>query len=139
MKIRNLLGVLCVAFISAGCGGGKVEDAGGFTVQPAGITFNANCPGGFLNEEVSVHTINGGLEPFRLRPTSPSLEVGLVNADGDFVPIKPNGGDLTLKGRDPEFAIRARGLGCGTDVGVLVLDDRSAIVNVSVKVESIDK
>lgn len=121
----------------AACGGGGDEagDVKAMIVDPAKITWStSSCPGG-VADAVSVHTINGGRSPFRVRSTVQGLEVGLSNANNDFVAASKNAdGDLVLEGRDPKFAIRTT-LPCNSDVSVTVLDNFSTLVSVSVKVE----
>jgi hypothetical protein len=41
-----------------------------------------------------------------------------------------------VDGQDPSFAVRTIVLGCGSDVGVIVLDSRSIAVSVSIKVDA---
>lgn len=124
----------------AACGGGGDEagDVETMNVLPPGVTHLADsCPAG-VADRVSVHTINGGLAPFRIRSTVAGLEVGLTNANNEFVAATKNAeGDLVLEGRDPKFSIRAN-LACGNDVSVTVLDNYSNAVSVSIKVEASD-
>lgn len=121
----------------AACGGGGDEagDVETMTILPAAFTWKAfSCPGG-VADAVSVHTINGGRSPFRIRTTVEGLEVGLTNANNEFVAASKNAeGDLVLEGRDPKFSIRANLL-CESDVSVTVLDNYSNSASVSIKVE----
>lgn len=127
---------MLVAGLSA-CGGGGDEagDVDTMTVLPSSFTWaTSSCPAGVAGE-VSVHTINGGLAPFRIRSTVAGLEVGLTNANNEFVAATKNAdGDLVLEGRDPKFSIRTT-LPCNSDVSVTVLDNYSTPFSVSIKVE----
>lgn len=83
----------------------------------------------------SIHTINGGQPPFRVRATVAGLTVGLASAANAWV-APPAGmlnaeGDLVLTGKDPKFAIRAS-LGCPSEVSVIVLDYHSKRVAVTI-------
>lgn len=122
----------------AACGGGGDEagDVDSMSVLPDSFTWKtSSCPGG-VADAVSVHTINGGLAPFRIRSTVSGLEVGLTNANNEFVAASKNAeGDLVLEGRDPKFSIRAN-LPCESDVSVTVLDNYSNSTSVSIKVEA---
>ena len=128
---------MLLGLVLSGCGGGGGDagDVTTFTVNPSSITYGANpCSMAVVSGEVSVHTIIGGEQPFRVRSTISGLEVGLINATNQFVPT-PMNQFLVLTGQDPAFAIRTTGLGCPSDVSVLVLDSFSRNVSVSIKVE----
>ena len=139
MNHIKYLSILTVSLVAVGCGGGDAKDATNFSVQPSGFSHLTTCPGS-VTDSVSVHTVNGGRAPFRLRSVTPGLEVGFASpTDNRFVEASASNrnadGDLILDGRDPKFAIRAT-LGCNSDVSVIVLDDTSAVVSVSIKVEA---
>lgn len=129
--------VMLVAGLAA-CGGGGDEagDVDSMTILPSGFTWKSDtCPAG-VTDAVTVHTINGGRSPFRIRSTVQGLEVGLTNANNEFVAASKNAeGDLVLDGRDPKFSIRAN-LPCESDVSVTVLDNYSNSASVSIKVEA---
>lgn len=130
------LGLPLVAALTAcGGGGGAAGDVATFAVLPSSSTYTVTtCAGGGVAGAVSVHTINGGAAPFRVRGTA-ELVVGLASASNDFVPALLNAdGDLVLNGRDPKFAVRAT-LACPSDVSVYVFDNFSRSAAVSIKVE----
>lgn len=140
MKIAKCLSASSLVFLLSACGGGSPEaDVASFSIIPSDFTHFTTCPvggGGGVVDAVSIHTINGGLQPFRLRVTVSGLEVGLTNANNEFVPTTRNSeGDVILFGRDPKFAVRAN-LGCGSSVSVDVLDNTSTPASVTIKVEN---
>lgn len=139
MQLRLIqwsLGAL-LASVLAACGGGGDEagDVTGFSVLEPSMTWTAaSCPAGVV-DAVSIHTINGGQPPFRVRASVDGLEVGLTNASNEFVPAPLNAeGDLVLTGKDPKFAIRTT-LPCPSDVTVRIFDYHSRTTAVSIKVE----
>jgi hypothetical protein len=107
----------------------------GFNVSPSEFTWTTTCPGGGVSNAVSIHSIIGGRQPFRIRSTVAGLEVGFANASNGFV-VAPRdaNGDMVLTGQDPKFAIRTS-LPCDSDVSVIVLDQFSNNVSVSIAVE----
>lgn len=129
---------MLVAGLSA-CGGGgdQAGDVADFAILPSSMTYT-DCVGG-VDAQVSIHTINGGLEPFRVRVTVQGLELGLTNANNEFVEPPASAfnseGDLVLTGRDPKFAVRAT-LACSSSVDVVVLDNYSESATVSIKTEA---
>jgi hypothetical protein len=140
-RIQKVLATLSLLALLGACGGGD-EDIGNavpLNVQPSEFTFLEACPGGAAVGRVSTHIINGGFGPFRIKPTGLGLEVGFVSG-GSFVPATPSQvndeGFLEVDGQDPSFAVRTIVLGCGSDVGVIVLDSRSTAVSVSIKVDA---
>jgi hypothetical protein len=128
---------LSAVLAACGGGGGDAGDIGSFSVLPSSFTWVApSCPAGVI-DAVSIHTINGGKSPFRVRSQTTGIEVGLVSPTNNFVQPDPsnfNGGDLVLTGKDPQFAVRST-LSCADKPNVLVLDDFSQVVEVSVTVE----
>ena len=138
-RIKTLFSLpLLFALTACGGGGDVAGDVATFSAIPSGFTWTTACPdggGGGVVGAVSIHTINGGQPPFRLRSTVAGLEVGLVSPDNQFVAgVLNSEGDLVLDGKDPKFAVRAS-LGCDSDVSVTVLDYHSNPIQVSIKVE----
>ena len=134
MKFTNVLGVVLVSLVVAGCGGGDAQDATGFIVNPTEVAYKC-VPG---RSGLSIHTISGGREPFRVRTTTTStnLLIGLADSNNEFVPATLNPeGDLILKGRDPKFAVLTDLSSCGSKVSIQVIDDTSAFVFVEIEVE----
>lgn len=112
-------------------------DVTGFTVFPSSFAWTATvCPDG-VGDAVSIHTINGGQPPFRVRTQSPDIQVGLVAANNEFqepsVGLINAQGDLVLTGKDPKFAVRST-LACASSLSVLVLDYHSKTVSVGISV-----
>lgn len=89
-----------------------------------------------MQNAVSVHTINGGKAPFRVRSQS-GMDVGLVGVNNEFLDPSLSminaEGDLVLTGKDPKFAVRST-LECGSDLSIIVLDHFSKTALVSIKV-----
>jgi len=137
-RIKTLFSLpLLLALTACGGGGDVAGDVATFSAIPSSFTWGAVCPGGGVAGAVSIHTINGGQPPFRLRSAVDGLEVGLASADNQFVAgVLNSDGDLVLEGKDPKFAVRAT-LGCDSDVSVTVLDYHSNPVQVSIKVEGL--
>jgi hypothetical protein len=140
MKSIQYITALCAATLLSACGGGSPDkDSATFSVQPSEFTYKpttAQCTQGSVGGD-SIHTINGGQQPFRVRVSipNPGLEVGLASSTNQFVAAVKNAqGDLIVNGRDPKFAVRAA-LTCGSSVSVLVLDDTSALVSVKITTE----
>jgi hypothetical protein len=138
MNPLKYLGGLAVVLLLAACGGGSPDaDSATFSVQPNAFAWKdteQECLSGPIGG-VSIHTINGGRQPFRVRVSVSGIEVGLASATDQFVAGAKNAeGDLIVNGRDPRFAVRTT-LPCGSDVSVLVLDDTSALISVSIKTE----
>lgn len=117
--------------------GGAPGDVATFAVLPSSFTWTTgtatSCTG--VAGAVSVHTINGGAAPFRVRATVIGLEIGLADDNNQFVRVDLTGGDLVLTGRDPKFAVRTS-LPCPSDVTVNVFDNFSRPASVSIKVEA---
>ena len=129
-------GPLLLALTACGGGGDNAGDVSTFSVVPAGFTWTraATCPDMTPGGGDSIHTINGGQAPFRVRSAN-GLTVGLASAANAWV-APPAGmlnaeGDLVLTGKDPKFAIRAS-LGCPSEVSVIVLDYHSKRVAVTI-------
>lgn len=141
-KIKTILVSfpLLAALVACGGGGDVAGDVATFSVFPSEVTWTpTTCPALGVSGAVSIHTINGGKPPFRVRSQIPGIDVGLVDASNQFVVPGAgmlNGeGDLVLSGKDPKFAVRSEAP-CGSDRGVLVLDYFSNAVSVSIKVEA---
>lgn len=140
-RMKTLFLNLLLIVVLAACGGGGdvAADVKSISVLPSGFNWTTDCSNGEgVAAAVSIHTINGGKPPFRLRSVVRGLEVGLVDANNQFVAPGSNvlnsEGDLILSGKDPKFAIRST-LSCDSDVSVLVLDyfSNTAVVNITVK------
>jgi len=139
-KIKTVLVSFPLLAALAACGGGGdvAADTATFSVLPSQVTWTTDdCPGG-VSGATTVHTINGGKPPFRVRSQFSGIEVGLADSANQFVVPSAatfNGeGDLVLNGKDPKFAVRAT-VPCESDRGVVVLDYFSKAVSVSIKVE----
>ena len=141
-QIPKLIVLSSLVSIMAACGGGD-EDIGNnvaLNVSPSGVNYQ--CPGAPNPPQITdftVHTINGGFGPFRIRSSYANIIVGLADSNNQFVPAPSSMinsvGDLVLDGQDPKFAIAAVSLGCdSTDLPILVLDSRSTLVSVLITV-----
>lgn len=138
---RGLLAPVVFALASCGGGGDVAGDVATFSVLPSSSTLDATCPGGGVENRISIHTINGGKPPFRVRSQTKFIEVGLVNSDREFVEPSPSmlvNGDMVLAGKDPQFALRST-LGCGSAPLVLVLDYFSKIASVTLTVAQLEE
>jgi hypothetical protein len=142
-RLRHLVSTLPLLLLIASCGGGGdvSADVSTFSVKPSEFVWLANCPEGGVEDAVSIHTVNGGRSPFRIRSQTPGIDVGLVDESNGFVDPAPsmiNRGDLVLTGKDPKFALRST-LACGSSLSVLVLDDSSRVVEVNIRVSGTDQ
>lgn len=139
MRVSSILASLPLLVAVASCGGGGdvAGDVTGFAVLPPSFTWTARfCPDG-VGDAVSIHTINGGRPPFRVRTQSPDIQPGLVDANNEFVDPPSNmfngEGDLVLNSKDPKFALRST-LPCRASLSVVVLDYHSKTASVGISV-----
>ncbi|MDM7949202.1 hypothetical protein [Hydrogenophaga sp.] len=140
-RFKKTLVALSMLSLLGACGGGD-EDIGNaiaLNVNPTGFThLIATCPAGGVTNGLSIHIINGGFGPFRVKATVTGLTVGFANGNV-FVPPTASQinseGFMLVDGQDPSFAVNAN-LACGSDVGVVVLDSRSNSVTINIKVDA---